>query len=126
MNARTIPTTFVAAATLLVLPALADAGSPSRAEAGKSAAEQMIELEVTSKGFQPANLQVKAGIPVRLRITRRSDRTCAKDVVVVGHVQRTELPLDQPVEITFTPKVAGTLRYGCSMNQMVGGVITVG
>ncbi len=84
-----------------------------------------IEMEVTEAGFVPASLEVKAGQPVKLRITRKTDSTCAKDVEVPGHVPTTELPLGKPVEIAFTPSKAGTLRYGCSMGQMIGGVLVV-
>ena len=126
MNDRMTTAALLALLALVGPGTAAAADAPARAPAGKAATgEQVFDLEVTSKGFQPANLQVKAGVPVRLRITRRSDRTCAKDVVVVGHVEKTELPLDKPVEVTFTPKEAGELKYGCSMDQMVGGAIAV-
>jgi hypothetical protein len=83
------------------------------------------ELLVTDAGFVPADLRVTAGQKTTLRITRKTDATCAKDIVIPGHVQKTPLPLDTPVVVTFTPKKGGNIRYGCSMGQMVGGVIFV-
>lgn len=123
MNERTT------VAALLALLALVDPGAanaaPAKAAAALPAKERVITLEVTGKGFEPADLELKAGEPVRLRITRRTDRTCAKEVVVPGYVEKTELPLNQPVEIAFTPKEAGSIRYGCAMGQMAGGVLTI-
>jgi len=35
------------------------------------------------------------------------------------------LPLNKPVTVNFTPKKAGELKYGCAMNKMIGGVLSV-
>ena len=84
-----------------------------------------IELTVTDKGFEPAHVAVKKGEPVHLVITRKTDATCAKDIVVPEQGIKQALPLGQRVEVTFTPAKTGELRYGCAMDQMVGGVILV-
>ena len=91
------------------------------AAAGRAA----VAVEITEAGFVPARIEVEAGKPVTLAITRKTDGTCAKDVVVPGYVDKTELPLGKTVEVTFTPKERGSLKYGCSMGQMVAGVIVV-
>jgi plastocyanin len=85
----------------------------------------VVELSVTTAGFEPAAVTVKKGQPVTLVITRKTDSTCAKDIVVVGQDIRRPLPLNQPVEVSFTPTKTGELKYGCAMNQMVGGVLFV-
>ena len=36
---------------------------------------------------------------------------------------RKPLPLGQPVEIVFTPKKAGTLRYACAMDMIAGEIV---
>ncbi|HMI89716.1 MAG TPA: hypothetical protein VK509_00055, partial [Polyangiales bacterium] len=41
-----------------------------------------VEMEVTEAGFVPANIKVKKGKPVELLITRKTDATCAKDIVI--------------------------------------------
>ena len=84
-----------------------------------------IALKLTEQGFEPADFTVKKGEPLKLVITRTTDVTCAKEIVVDEYAIRTELPLGKPVAVTFTPAKAGTLRYGCAMEKMVGGVITV-
>ena len=38
---------------------------------------------------------------------------------------RAKLPLNQAVTVTFTPQKSGKLKYGCAMQKMIGGVITV-
>lgn len=83
-----------------------------------------VTLYVTSKGFVPANVHVPAGKPVTLKVTRKTDKTCATELVMASHQINQPLPLDQTVTITFTPTEAGELRYACGMD-MIAGTITV-
>jgi plastocyanin domain-containing protein len=86
---------------------------------------QTIAMEVTEKGFEPAAVSVKKGEPITLLITRKTDKTCATEIVVDEHKINAKLPLNKEVKVTFTPKKTGELKYGCAMNKMVGGVLRV-
>jgi plastocyanin domain-containing protein len=81
-------------------------------------------MQVTSEGFVPAQVKVKAGQPVKLIVTRKTDVTCAKEIVIKDFGINKPLPLNQPVEITFTPSKKGQIRYACAMD-MIAGVIIV-
>ena len=91
--------------------------------AGKAKAPRQVDITVTSEGFQPAEIKTRAGEPLRLVITRKTDRTCAKEVVIKDLGINKPLPLDQPVTIDVTPKKAGQLRYACSMDMVAGAII---
>lgn len=82
------------------------------------------EITVTSDGFVPANITVKRGEPVKLIVTRKTDRTCAKEIVIKDYGINQALPLDKPVTIEFTPKKSGQVRYACGMD-MITGVLVV-
>jgi plastocyanin domain-containing protein len=110
-------------ARALVL-ALALFGCSAGAEAPK-VATNTLSMVITDKGFEPQNLTVKAGEPVTLTITRKTKTSCATEIVIDEYKVNTKLPLDQPVTVTFTPTKTGTLKYGCAMQKMIGGVITV-
>jgi plastocyanin domain-containing protein len=84
-----------------------------------------VPMTVTSKGFEPAVVEVKKGEPVTLVITRKTDKTCATDIVIDEFGIKQALPLNTPTKVTFTPKQSGELKYGCAMEKMVGGVIKV-
>lgn len=84
-----------------------------------------VTMTVTDKGFEPADVRVRKGEPVTLTITRKSDATCATEIVIDEHGVNTPLPLNQAVTVRFTPKKSGELKYGCAMQKMIGGVITV-
>jgi plastocyanin domain-containing protein len=105
---------------LVALPLFAASAS---APAGKSEV-RTVEITVTSKGFEPANVKVKAGHLVRLVVTRKTDKTCATELVMADLGINQPLPLDTPVTVEFTPSESGTLRYACAMDH-IGGVITV-
>ena len=82
-------------------------------------------MTVTSKGFEPAVVEVKKGEPVTLVITRKTEKTCATDIVIDEVGIKQALPLNTPTKVTFTPTKSGELKYGCAMDKMVGGVLKV-
>lgn len=85
---------------------------------------KVIELSVTDKGFEPASVKVSKGVPLKLVVTRKTDRTCAKQIVVKDYGINVDLPLNKAVEVMITPKAAGNLGYACSMG-MISGVLVV-
>lgn len=102
---------------LIVLPA-GNATAPARSH------EQRIAITVTTKGFEPSTVQVKAGQPIVLVVTRKTERTCAKEIVISARKPiRRELPLDQPVAIRMEPQKSGTVRYACGMDMVSGKLV---
>lgn len=97
------------------------------ADGNKKASTREIDISVTETGFEPTKVSVKKGEEVTLAFTRKTDKTCAKEVVVYVNdkdkVKKT-LPLNQVVRVTAMFAKSGELRYVCGMN-MVGGVIVV-
>jgi plastocyanin domain-containing protein len=104
---------FAALGTLLVpMLAACDSRGPGPTNA--------VTLQVTEQGFVPAEVTVDKGKPVTLTITRKTNRTCANEIVIKDYGINQPLPLDQPVTVTFTPKEAGPIRYACGMNMISG------
>ena len=128
----TTDASLAAAAVLGAIPAAAGAqhgcgehGSGDAEHADhRSSGQRTIEMAVTSDGFAPAEVMVKRGETVKLVITRKTERTCAKEIVVKDLGISRPLPLNEPVAVELTPMKSGTLRYACGMN-MVSGVIVV-
>jgi plastocyanin domain-containing protein len=81
-------------------------------------------VDVTDRGFEPADVKVPAGRAVTLIMTRKTDQTCATEVVFPSLGQRRALPLDQPVRIELPARPRGTLSYQCGMD-MIQGRITI-
>jgi len=82
-----------------------------------------VEIVVTEKGFEPAEVKVPRDRPVTLVFTRTTDKTCAKDVMISeGNVVK-DLPLDQPVEVTLTFTTPGPVPFRCGMNMIHGTIV---
>jgi plastocyanin domain-containing protein len=92
---------------------------------GAIAAPRVVQLSVTEDGFVPSDLKAKKGEPLRLVVTRKTDATCATEIIVDGYGIEQKLPLNQAVTVEFTPKQSGDVTFGCAMGRMIGGVITV-
>lgn len=119
---RTFWTVAAVAAVALFAPGRSEA--EAKASSPESATRaQVVQLTVTPQGFIPAQVKVKAGQPVQLVVTRKTDRTCATAIVVKEYGVAKELPLGQPVTVTFTPTKAGQVRYACPMNMIAGTMI---
>ncbi len=118
-------TSLLAAATLLAAPlAMASAREGSSRERAQGAGHaQVVEISVTSDGFVPARATVKAGKPVTLVVTRKVERTCATQIVLADLGIREDLPLGKAVEVTFTPKKPGEVRYACGMDMIAGALV---
>lgn len=86
-----------------------------------------VDISVTGRGFAPDKITVKKAQPITLAFTRKTDSTCAKQVVIDlgdGTKIQKELPLDKTVEVVATFAKSGELRYACGMD-MVHGVLLV-
>jgi plastocyanin domain-containing protein len=104
-------------------PAAAQAAQPT--QAAKPSEPRTIALSVTEKGYEPSPVTLKQGEPVKLVLTRTTDKTCATEIVLEEHGINTPLPLNKPVEVAFTPTKTGQLVYGCAMGKMISGMFMV-
>jgi hypothetical protein len=86
---------------------------------------RVIEVSVTNDGYVPNEIHVKKGEPVVLRVTRKTDETCATDLLIKDTDVKVALPLMNAVDIPYTPTKTGEIKFGCAMNMMVSGVLVV-
>jgi len=107
-----------------ILSASILSASPARAATPEPRNAQVVELTVTSKGFEPSVVTVKAGKPVKLVVTRKTERTCATEIVMKDFGVNQPLPFEKPVTVVVTPKGPGQYRYACGMD-MIAGVLKV-
>ena len=85
--------------------------------------QQRVAVEVTQDGFVPSEIPAKAGQPITLVVTRKTDLTCAKQIIFADLGVEKELPMNQAVEVTVTPTKAGDLRFACSMDMVAGKLV---
>jgi cobalt-zinc-cadmium efflux system membrane fusion protein len=97
-----------------------------RAEAerlGLRSAVQTARVVVNESGFEPARLRLRAGAPARITFVRTTDKTCATEVVFPSLDIKRALPLNEPVNVEFTPRQAGEIAFACGMNMLKGTVV---
>ena len=87
-----------------------------------AAGPQEVQLAVTDRGFEPARPEVPRGQALTLVVTRKTDQTCATEILIPALNVRRALPLNQAVRIGIPAGVADTLNYICGMH-MLGGTI---
>ena len=134
MSTKSFLLPAAAALALASAPVLAQHGSDDHGKmhgAKKSAAAgiaegklengvRTVEMAVTDDGFEPSKVKVKKGEKVRFVITRKTDSTCAKEIVIKDHGIDTPLPLNKAVTVEFTPTKSGEIRYACGMDHVSG------
>jgi plastocyanin domain-containing protein len=81
-----------------------------------------VEIAVTAEGFSPERVEVQAGVPIELVFTRKTDKTCATEVVVPSLKLKKALPLNEPVAIPLTPE-KNEVGFACGMNMLRGKLV---
>jgi len=107
------------AALTVTAPAQAQKGAP----AAPKPAVQTARVLVTEKGYQPASLTLKSGVPARVTFVRTTDATCGTEVLLPDYKITKALPLNKPVVVAFTPKKSGTYAFTCGMKMFKGKVV---
>lgn len=105
---------------MAVLVAVGSIGVVAGCQRSAPAGPQTVKVAVTDAGFVPAQVDVRSGQAVVLLVTRTTDETCAKEIVIADEHIRRALPLNQEVRIAFTPEKQGEIRYACGMGMVAG------
>lgn len=79
-----------------------------------------FDVAVTEDGFVPNRVKVNKGEKVRLLVTRKTDSTCAKEIVIKDFAINTPLPLNETASVEFTPARSGEIRWACGMDHVSG------
>ena len=102
---------------ILLLPILA------LAAAGCGGGKAEIPVSVTESGFEPSRIEVRHGEAVTLLVTRKTDVTCATEMVVPFRGITQELPLNQTVRIALGPLEPGEVAFACGMDMEKGTIV---
>lgn len=82
-----------------------------------------IKVSVTENGFVPSSIKVKAGHPVVLAITRKTNKTCATEAVFPSLGKTFDLPLNKTVRVALHPDSAGRIGFACGMDMIKAQVV---
>ena len=110
---------WISAAAVVAMLASGCARGTRRAADGGT----RFEIAVTDTGFAPASITVPAGRPITLVVTRKTDQTCAKEIVFPDQGIRKPLPLNQAIEISLPASPAREMTFVCGMSMISGKVL---
>lgn len=89
-----------------------------------STINQEATINVSTHAFDPARLQIKAGMPTRLKLVTHQTEGCIRAFVIPSLGVQRVLPVTGEEVVDLPPSPAGTIAFTCSMG-MYGGVIEV-
>lgn len=92
---------------------------------GEPTAGQRVAVSVTENGFEPSDIKVTKGQPVTFVFERKTDATCAKEVIIhvdEGNKIEKQLPLNEPVEVAVTFPKSSAITYACAMDMVRGSI----
>lgn len=84
---------------------------------------QRAAITVGASSYEPAEVRTTVGTPLTLVFTRTTDEGCGNEIVIASQDIRRPLPLNEPMEVTFTPTEAGSIRFACGMDMLEGTVV---
>ena len=85
---------------------------------------QVVEVEATTRGFRPQRIQLEPGVPARLVFRRTTESSCMEQVQVPAFgIEKTDLPMNEPVAVEFTPEETGTFNFICGMDMQRGTLV---
>ena len=85
--------------------------------------DQTPKIVVNAQGFEPSRVTLRAGTAARLTFVRTTDSTCGTEVVFPSLKIKRPLPLNEPVQVEFTPARTGDIAFTCGMNMLKGSVV---
>lgn len=107
---------------MLVVAACKDGGESTAAAPVVHGEPVRVAVTASDEGYTPSTIAVKTGQPVTLVFTRTTTSSCLDKVLIPTQKVDKELPVNQPVEITFTPEKPGTIEFTCGMEMFRGEV----
>ncbi|MBW4422454.1 MAG: cupredoxin domain-containing protein [Myxacorys californica WJT36-NPBG1] len=95
--------------------------SKQKSQKADSTGQGIQEVTITvDGGYEPSQIVVNAGQPVRLNFFRRDPSNCLEQVRFPDFGIAQDLKLNQTTPIEFTPSAPGKYSFACGMNMFHG------
>lgn len=96
-------------------------------EQGESASVQdgevpsdAVRINITTGGFEPAEIKLLKGKTARLAFTRKDSNNCASEVVFSKLNIKKSLPVGKTTVVEIIPAESGELSFSCGMDMLKG------
>lgn len=81
------------------------------------------KITISKRGYEPKEIAVKKGQPVRLEFFREDEENCGEELVFPKLDIRRKLPVGATETVEFTPQESGEIGFTCGMDMLRGKVI---
>ena len=85
-----------------------------------------VKVTIGASGFQPAQLKVDAGRPIKLAVTRDRQPNCGNRIVFPSLGITRDLPLGETIVVELPALPVGELRFTCGMGMYKGVIVAAG
>jgi plastocyanin domain-containing protein len=92
---------------------------PKSCQASAQGGVQEVTVTVDG-GYEPSQIVVQAGQPVRLNFYRKDPSRCLEEVRLPDFHIAQQLGLNQTTPVEFTPEKPGKYEFACGMNMFRG------
>jgi plastocyanin domain-containing protein len=92
---------------------------PKSRKASTQGGVQEVTVTVDG-GYEPSQIVVQAGQPVRLNFYRKDPSSCLEEVRLPDFRIAQQLVLNQTTPVEFTPDKPGRYEFACGMNMFRG------
>jgi plastocyanin domain-containing protein len=82
-----------------------------------------VKVTISKRGYEPKEIAVKKGQPVKLEFFREDGENCAEELVFPKLNIKKSLPVGATETVEFTPQESGELGFTCGMDMLRGKVI---
>ncbi len=98
-------------------------GEQSKTANNQSVPSDAIKVTVSGSGYEPSEIKVEKGRPVKLAFFRTDENNCGSEVVFSKLNITKKLPVGEIVLVEFTPTEAGDLSFACGMGMLNGKIL---
>jgi plastocyanin domain-containing protein len=120
----TSPRLVTLAITLLATTVAAFAAD-AKPDTRPAAAEPVtVKLTVSNRGYEPKTVEVPAGVPIRLEITRQTEDECVGTIQSEAlAIPATVLSTEKPTIIELPAQKPGDYAFACPMAMVEGKLV---
>ncbi len=98
-------------------------GEQSKTANNQTVPSDAIKIVVSGNGYEPSEIKVEKGKPVKLVFLRQDANNCGGEVIFSKLNITKKLPVGETVLVEFTPTEAGDISFACGMGMMKGKVL---
>jgi plastocyanin domain-containing protein len=87
------------------------------------AVNNTAKITISKRGYEPKEIAVKKGQPVKLEFFREDGENCGEELLFPKLNIKKSLPVGASAAVEFTPQESGEIGFTCGMDMLRGKVI---